>query len=616
MSMGRRITSPRFSPAPSANTLSRRALTAALLCCLALLTTARGEILIGTWTASDRSATVSAWSIMDELPPYGWIPVTVMISNTTDRTQQWALECTVKFHSGQRAQTSDSHNISLNGGTSQRVDLLVPAVFTFDGYAYSTLTLTGSSPQAGRIEFSTPLAWSPSNSRQSAARVAMSESSQRAFGAQLQAREDEQGRDLWLSRFNPARLPVNAMAWEGVNTFVFTGDEWDSLSAAARTAVLDRVAANAYLFILGNSNRLSHRNAPFINHPGESNDRRIRAFLDDRSEDTSRPDGYVWGSGSVFVAGAGDTAQWIALLTRFSRLKTHDPASQYSDKHSAKRLLAAVGQASIPVVMIMILLIAFGTVVGPLNLFVFARSSRRYRLFITTPLICLGAFIVTIIVILFRDGVGGSGERHALVTVLPEENRAVIRQEQVSRTGLLLNSSVPRPNGEGLIQLISSHDGSDFSGTLRQSPALLTGNWFSSRESQSHFITTSEASRAGLTWINASDKSAPPKLQSALPETAAPLYFHLGGTVWHAASVAPGETVELEAIDDAQWQQWLEATVEPFGPMLRSALLSAPQLNGYFFAVVAANDLAPRPSLESIRFTKESIIFTGAVRQP
>lgn len=572
---------------------------------------------MGTWTAPDRSANVSAWSIMDELPPYGWIPVTVIVSNTTDRTQQWTLDCKLEYRMRHLGQTSDSRSITLSGGTSQRVDLLVPALFTFDkNYVYSSLTLTGRSPGVGRFEINHSLSRQTTNARRSAARIVMSGSSQRAFGAQLKALEEQQGRYLWLSRFNPERLPVNALAWEGVNTFVFTGREWDTLSAAARSAVLDRVAANAYLFILGDATRLTTRNAPFLNTPGKSHDRRIRAFVTGGAEDVPHHTDYVWGSGSVFVAGTGGNEDWIALLNHFSRLKTYDPASQYNDRHNARQLLAAVGQASIPVVMIMILLIVFGTVVGPLNLFVLARNSRRYLLFITTPLICLGAFILTVIVILFRDGVGGSGERHALVIVLPEENRVVIRQEQVSRTGLLLNSSVPRPNGEGLIQLISSHDGGDFSGTLRQTPALLTGNWFSSRESQSHFVSANEASRADLTWINANEPNAPPRLQSALPEAAAPLFFHNGGKVWRAERVAPGETVQLEAIDHDQWQQWLDSTVEPYGPLLRSCLLSAPQLDGFFFATVAANELAPRPSLPSLHFSRESIVFTGAVKQP
>src|SRR5690606_18267044 len=90
-----------------------------------------------------------------------------------------------------------------------------------------------------------------------------------------------------------------------------------------------------------------------------------------------------------------------------------------------------------------VVLIAFGLLVGPVNLFVFAKSGQRHRLFITTPIISLATCALLILLILIQDGTGGRGERIVLMEVRPDadENRAYLHQEQVSRTGVLLGSS-------------------------------------------------------------------------------------------------------------------------------------------------------------------------------
>ncbi|NIP92090.1 MAG: hypothetical protein GWO24_00865, partial [Akkermansiaceae bacterium] len=63
----------------------------------------------------------------------------------------------------------------------------------------------------------------------------------------------------------------------------------------------------------------------------------------------------------------------------------------------------------------------------------------RHRLFITTPLISLGASLLLVVLILFQDGFGGSGQRVTLMEIGPE-NTAYLSQEQIARTGVLLKT--------------------------------------------------------------------------------------------------------------------------------------------------------------------------------
>ena len=91
------------------------------------------------------------------------------------------------------------------------------------------------------------------------------------------------------------------------------------------------------------------------------------------------------------------------------------------------------------------MLVLFGILVGPVNLFVLAKSGRRHRLFITTPLISLGASLLLILLIIFQDGFGGRGMRRVLMEVRPDagQNAAFLHQEQIARTGILTGTASP-----------------------------------------------------------------------------------------------------------------------------------------------------------------------------
>jgi amino acid transporter len=87
---------------------------------------------------------------------------------------------------------------------------------------------------------------------------------------------------------------------------------------------------------------------------------------------------------------------------------------------------------------LIVFITAFAAIVGPLNLYWLAGGARRHRLFWTTPLISLAASLLLVVVILLQDGFGGVGKRVLLTYILPGEKKAVVLQEQVTRTGVLL----------------------------------------------------------------------------------------------------------------------------------------------------------------------------------
>ena len=65
-----------------------------------------------------------------------------------------------------------------------------------------------------------------------------------------------------------------------------------------------------------------------------------------------------------------------------------------------------------------VVLLAVGTVIGPLNLFWLARGRHRHRVYWTTPLLAAGVAMVMLGMIVLRDGVGGDGYRWTTVAVM------------------------------------------------------------------------------------------------------------------------------------------------------------------------------------------------------
>jgi hypothetical protein len=102
--------------------------------------------------------------------------------------------------------------------------------------------------------------------------------------------------------------------------------------------------------------------------------------------------------------------------------------------------LALLGTRSFASWQVLVFLVIFGVLVGPVNLFVLAPAGKRHKLFITTPLLSIGASIVMVGLILIQDGTGGTGRRFIAINLQPDEAAAYVTQEQISRTGVLFGT--------------------------------------------------------------------------------------------------------------------------------------------------------------------------------
>ena len=241
-------------------------------------------------------------------------------------------------------------------------------------------------------------------------------------------------------------------------------------------------------------------------------------------------------------------------------------------------------------------LIAFVILVGPVNLWVFAPRNKRQRLFVTMPLISLGFSLILAVYIIVADGFGGRGDRVAIVNLSPDSPTAFVTQTQVSRTGILTETSFPLDEFT-LIGGETPNMGRFTSGWSSLDKAWRDDRkaygFFSSRSGIRHHLSRMVPTRARVTLV--SEEGAAPVVQTTLPTPLKDFLYRDGtGKVWAAGEVAPGTKVNLSEATEAQKK-------------------AAPELRNYFSGWGGSSELAPIETLPSIKWT-DKVQYRGKVQ--
>jgi hypothetical protein len=292
-------------------------------------------------------------------------------------------------------------------------------------------------------------------------------------------------------------------------------------------------------------------------------------------------------------------------------------------------LLNALGERNFASWQVVAFLVVFGILVGPVNLFVLAPSGRRHRLFITTPLLSVGASVLMVGIILTQDGTGGMGARLIAIDIQPEEAAAYVTQEQVSRTGVLLGGGfeVKQP---ALIEPLALPDtpwvklksnNNSQPAQLSQEGRLRGGNYFQSRAEQGQILRAVVSSRARLEMKTGLAADAAPEVISALGFTIDDLFYvNANGGVWRAkGTLATGQQVKLTKSDSSTLRSILEDPIKLSGGHTRSRLMG--MINGTlprstFFAIAKAAPGFAIDTLPSIRWQQDRVLVFGSLAQP
>lgn len=496
-------------------------------------------------------------------PPSGYLPVAVEITNATGAKRSWRLEFSSQHgHGDGNNRMRSSFEVAADPGGSQST-LLVPlqarhrtSRSAWYGGAYHVLNVSVTSSEGGRHSIS-----SPSETAADFPAIAISDALAVKSLTQLNDAVKNHGGsgsrysgssrgEVFGSRFAPDRLPDQWLGYSGFDHLLITTDEWLAASPGVRSAILQAAQFGLQLHFYRNNSSTTLASLGFNGAPSDSADLPLgmgRAAMVDWNGDALEATPTV----DRFVS-LGDRALMRRLSSDFAR--------------GSWGLMNALGERSFAGWQVIVFLLVFGVLIGPINLFVLAPAGRRHRLFFTTPVISLVSSILLVVLILFQDGTGGQGRRFIAVHLPPGQAAAHVTQEQVSRTGVLLGSSFELARPTEITQTVLgasawtkfSNDRASQSMDTRLDGLRTSGNWFQSRAVQAQFLRSLVPTRGRIDLVPPKSPGDPPTIVSSLEiELSTFCYLDAQGTIWRAEGpVTQGRPVTLIQ-DQETWRNQL-----------------------------------------------------------
>ncbi len=571
---------------------------------------------------------IKVTSLFSSLPTRGYLPVRVEIQNNTTSDRVWNLSFDSTdgannwgYSSGsEENKLQSAYGLNCAAGESKSYDLLVPIVTMFsntyggDNNLNLALEVTGSGlgdldgymgweyfKDWSSVLMSADLAHKNSNDLDShiVARFSGSSHSGRSGGSLDFAGE-----------FQPSNMAGDWRGYVGYDVIVLTEKDWLSTSPAARNAVLEWNRLGGHLIVYSEDPEIDLKQLGINVTTASKGERRSFGRVD------LMP----------LKKGFKIDPKSLTKLIESKRPQDTFPV-QIADHYASAdwglyRLLKGAGFQ--PALLVVVILV-FGILVGPINLFVFAKAGKRHRMFITTPLIAISASLVLIAVIIIQDGFGGSGERVQLVEVRADdgEYKAYIKQQQFCRTGVMMSGDFetsthacisPLPLGRSRLSRVTlenSGGGGEYRISQGETGTLAEGDWFQSRSKLGHYLEAVMPTRGRITLEG---DTSNPVLHSGFDfPIATLLYQDADGRWWSSeASVQQGAKVPAKQITEKEAKIALRAGTELFTKELRNLTVDKlMQRKGHFFAITTEAPAIDTHS--SIDWERTHSVFTGPV---
>jgi hypothetical protein len=523
-------------------------------------------------TDPDANVQIQIESGYSRTPAWGYAPVDLTINNSSKRAHTWNFRFQSFSNSyGPATQTEQLYgSVTVEAGAARTSKILVPLCAFAGGFLSASVSGFGLAGEVAEIFSNGSSSGASMNSC-----MAVSDAAASKVGTQLEFTGVSGAEVVNVSAID---LPEDWRAYSGLEGLWILEREWGALSPSQRTALEDWIALGGRLILCSS------------NPPAPA--RRI-------------------GMGSI------ESVRVDPVNISSARQQWRDPvrgdlASVMQDDLTRWKSAQELGVLTPNLPLLIGFLAVFATVVGPLNLFVFARSGRRSRLFWTVPLISLGATGLLLVLIIVQDGLGGWGIRSALICLVPSARKAVVFQEQISRTGVIGATafSVRDPVWMNMVKLGSASLPDRDSRSVENSDIHFAGEWFKSRSIQSQWIESVIPTRAEVALVNPGEVREGRAAPVIVSSIAAPLsdfwYWDFKGRVWGAVNVRAGVSTAL-APGSAPKDLLPDARVS-----LRSRMARAQGVPGNFVAVSgdAASFIATLPS---IRWKDRQAIYVGPV---
>lgn len=417
-------------------------------------------------------------------------------------------------------------------------------------------------------------------------------------------------------------FPKDWRGYAGVHVLWFQQSDWEGLPADARLPILQWVAQGGDLRILkdanvddeaavsglpaGGTGLIAHGAGLVRVYPHLSAEELFQ-YPPPVGENTATEDRVYYSERTARIYDALQSPFWVnngakqGISTAMPELRSVPLEMHYN--------------ALLPNALLTTLLaLAIAVLLGPLNLWVFARGRKRYRLLITTPalslLLCAGisAFI------LLDDGIGGEGV-YARLFLLPGDQQEVVLTVQSSRTGLLLKRGFTVPEGAWLTPSPNAN------GERFTEPRALYGlhadaawgSWFGSRRVQNQMLEQIRPSRSGFE-VRAKDGGL--YVVSSFPALCPQLYF-IGAdeAAYRADNVVTGRPAPLTPVSFEEFSVWLATTEARLGVAIsqRIGRIDSRRPNQIYASVADYSGSAPLATPGAIDWQPyESLVIASA----
>lgn len=518
----------------------------------------------------------------EDIPPCGYLPLRVEIKNSSGASRTWTFQ-TVHSQPGSTT-VSFATEIRAEAGREETLDLLVPLASSPGTSRYSVMRiyLHGYGVAGGESSVH-----APGRSGNPTLYFGMGgELAVKNWGPLADLVKKRGSRVLDGTALEVDLMPADWRGLAGFQVILLTAAEWRAFPAEARGALRDWVAQGGRL-LLGAEGGASRADLPPAGALGTGN-----------VEHWEIDDQLVPRLDSLLESGPDSTVS----LTQRNYSWQWEPAK-------------AVGRPEPPQLMILLFVITFAVIIGPVNFFVFAPAGERHRLFWTTPLISVTASLLMGAFIFFSEGAGGSGRRFVAVLSQGEQNRSFVWQEQVSRTGVLFSNAFVPSDASALLLPLQLADKKNTrpwqeqGGSYSLADTRWSGDWFRSRRTQGQLLMAAVPSRGRFEFQPAADGA--PSVVSTFEHPMAEIwYFDAAGQAWQGQNLVPGGKATLARGEVKAFDQWLVRTLGPAGPVTSRRVqgFAKSERAGKFFATATAPGLIA--TLPAIRWKDaEGIVF-------
>ncbi len=491
---------------------------------------------------------IDAESLLNEIPCHGHFPLRFTIENHSGRELSWNVSLDLRAGNEVR-----SHQATLRvpDGRTQAFDFVLPVPLQ-DENQWSGRSFQGTIAGPGLTDNPAHLykntTWQ--KPEESAYVGVLSGLADRVSLSDINCHSSSTGvPSRALARLVASGVPTDPLAFTGLEEIWMDGSEWLGLSPAFQLTLLDWAALGGTLRILDNF------------PPGS--DAAWKQNLPPSLRAQPSPRGTVLPHGLGRIVRAGPKKNDQEQKKEIAEGAT-EHLGFFSLNHSSPDTLAAwadqkgITAVRLGGVIIVVFLIIFTIVAGPVNLFVFARGARRWRLFITTPLISLVASALLVILMFLQDGLGGAGARSRVALLLPEGGHLALRQFSASKTGLLTSSSFTLEDAPALWRLPSEENRRRNQRRFTTDGAgRFSGDFFASRSRIFHETVAYTPS----TWkiVRQPDENGKPVLLSTADAVLGPVFLVDGeGKAWRAEQLALGGKSVMQASDPAEISAFLQ----------------------------------------------------------